>query len=116
MNGPPRSTIEYKRHGEEVEGEEGPLCYHRAPLVPAATYLRTLIECYRSMDRVPMMDAYHSDPDWPKQAHRENMKWYFENVSDCVSFGCVSSSRTRSESLLILDADGRRTELYIGAL
>lgn len=70
MNGLPRSTVEYKCHGEEVEGEEGPLSYHRAPLVPAATYLRTLIECYRSLDRVLMMDAYHSDPDRTRHAYR----------------------------------------------
>jgi hypothetical protein len=62
MNGPPHSPMEYRRHGEDDNDAEGPLVYHRAQLVPAAKYLRTLIECYRSLDGVPLMNAYHSDP------------------------------------------------------
>jgi hypothetical protein len=79
MNGPPEQSIEFKRHGKE---EGGPLEYHRTPLVPAAKYIRTLIDCYRLLDRVPMMNAYHSDPDFAKDKHRESLNWYYENVRD----------------------------------
>ena len=82
MNGPPKQAIEFKRHGKE---EEGPLEYHRAPFVPAAKYVRGLIDCYRAMDRVPMMDAYHSDPNFAKVKLRESLNWYYENVSDAIS-------------------------------
>lgn len=81
MNGPPKQGIEFKRHAEEEEGS-GPLEYHRAPLVPAGQYIRTLIDCYRPLDRVPMMDAYHSDPDFAKAEHRDSLNWYYENVRD----------------------------------
>ena len=88
MNGPPHSAIEYRRYGKEDNDTEGPLVYHRAPLVPAAKYLRTLIGCYLSLDRVPLMDPYHSDPDFAKDEHRESLNWYFENVRTV----CSSSS------------------------
>jgi hypothetical protein len=83
MNGPQSQGIEYKRYKEE-EDKSGPLEYHRAPLVPAGKYLRTLIECYRSLDRVPLMDAYHSDPDFAKEKHQDSLNWYYENVSDVL--------------------------------
>lgn len=53
MDDPPKMSIEYRRHGKDTDSEGlpfGPLMYQRAPLVPAARYLRTLIECYRSLD------------------------------------------------------------------
>ena len=82
INGLPKQSIEYRRHGTQDGGEDVPLEYHRAPLVPAAKYLSTLIECYRSLDRVPLMDAYHSDPEFSKDKHPDSLNWYFENVSE----------------------------------
>lgn len=84
MNGPPKQAIEYRRH-KEVEEESGPLEYHCAPLVPAAKYLRTLINCYRPLDRIPLMNAYHSDPDFAKEVHRDGLNWYYEKVSTTFS-------------------------------
>jgi hypothetical protein len=87
MNGTPKQGIEYKRHAPKHAVEDAPLEYHRAPLVPAAKYLRTLIECYRELDRVPLMDAYHSDPDFAKEKHRDELNWYYENVSEILRLG-----------------------------
>ena len=81
INGVSKQGIEYKRYAPKDDMEVAPLEYHLAPLVPAAKYFRTLIECYRSLDRVPLMDAYHSDPDFAKETHRDGLNWYYENVS-----------------------------------
>ncbi|KIN06781.1 hypothetical protein OIDMADRAFT_15929, partial [Oidiodendron maius Zn] len=81
MNGPPKQAIEYRRH-KEVEERSGTLEYHYAPLVPAAKYLRTLINCYRPLDRIPLMDAYHSDQDFGKEVHRDGLNWYYEKIQD----------------------------------
>lgn len=84
MNEPPKQSIEYRCH--ENAGEEPILLeYHRAPLVPASKYLRTLIGCYQSLDRIPLMDAYHSDPDFVKDADQRGLGSYHDNVSDILS-------------------------------
>ena len=77
---PPKMSIEYRRHGKDEDNEGpplGPLMYQRAPLVPAATYLRTLIKCYRSLDRIPLWEQY-----WLGEHYHWRSSDYQETVSN----------------------------------
>ncbi|KAJ6588445.1 hypothetical protein B0H19DRAFT_1248105 [Mycena capillaripes] len=68
---PPSDTVEWKRHAvpnekwEEAVSKE----YRRAPLVPAARYFLELIYAYRSLSRLPVINADLNDP---KQEARSN--------------------------------------------
>ncbi|KAJ6605359.1 hypothetical protein DFH09DRAFT_1353822 [Mycena vulgaris] len=62
---PPQDTVEWKRHGEVADGELDRAMwtdYRRAPLVPAVQYLSEVIYAYRSLARLPLIDANRSDP------------------------------------------------------
>ncbi|KAF4638059.1 hypothetical protein G7Y89_g19 [Cudoniella acicularis] len=64
-DGPP-IAIEWLRPGNEPTKTpipEPPLDYYLAPCIPAAQFLRNMIDCYHSLDRVPFVDHWESDPD-----------------------------------------------------
>ncbi|KAJ6627018.1 hypothetical protein B0H10DRAFT_1941602 [Mycena sp. CBHHK59/15] len=61
---PSHQSIEWRRHGEvNTEAEEAAQWteYRRAPLVPAARYLTEVIDAYRSLERLPIIDPDKSD-------------------------------------------------------
>ncbi|KAJ7691332.1 hypothetical protein B0H17DRAFT_1133853 [Mycena rosella] len=62
---PPEDTVEWRRHGE-VAGDEWDRMiwteHRRAPLVPAAQYFPEIIDAYRSLARLPLIEAHLSDP------------------------------------------------------
>ncbi|KAJ7717532.1 hypothetical protein DFH07DRAFT_1068201 [Mycena maculata] len=60
-----RNTVEWRRHGVIPAAEAHTLQwteYRRAPLVPSARYFTELIDTYRSLDRLPIIDADRNDP------------------------------------------------------
>ncbi|KAJ7691335.1 hypothetical protein B0H17DRAFT_1063515 [Mycena rosella] len=62
---PPEDTVEWRRHGE-VAGDEWDRMiwteYRRAPLVPVAQYFPEIIDAYRSLARLPLIEAHLRDP------------------------------------------------------
>ncbi|KAH6668724.1 hypothetical protein B0J14DRAFT_599162 [Halenospora varia] len=65
IDGPP-TTIEWLRVGNdpsELPVPDRPFDYYLAPCILAAEFLGNLIECYRSLDRVPIISMYGSDPN-----------------------------------------------------
>ncbi|KAJ7480042.1 hypothetical protein B0H11DRAFT_2280725 [Mycena galericulata] len=64
-NSPPRDTVEWRRHGDVVPADADKLTwteYRRAPLVRAWGYFSELIYAYRSLSRLPVIDADRNDP------------------------------------------------------
>ncbi|KAF7306383.1 SWIM-type domain-containing protein [Mycena indigotica] len=55
--------IEFKRHGLPPEDpDQDPHPWRRVPTVPASQYFNTLIEVYRSLERLPIIDPGMNDP------------------------------------------------------
>jgi len=57
-------------------------------LVPAADFLRTFMDCYRTLDRLPIINGCQSDPKaWKTAAElasesgQSYLAWYYNNVS-----------------------------------
>ncbi|KAJ7474030.1 hypothetical protein FB451DRAFT_283755 [Mycena latifolia] len=62
---PPKDTVEWRRHGEIPDGDWDRATwteYRRTPLVPAPRYLSEVIYAYRSLARLPLINADRSDP------------------------------------------------------
>ncbi|KAJ7129166.1 hypothetical protein C8R44DRAFT_776066 [Mycena epipterygia] len=77
----PQDTVEWRRHGEFPHGDwERAMWteYRRAPLVPAARYLSEIIYAYRSLSRLPVINAYSNDP-------KEKEPWYPSRSSWAVT-------------------------------
>ncbi|KAJ7474012.1 hypothetical protein FB451DRAFT_1466466 [Mycena latifolia] len=92
---PPEDTIEFRRHGEvpdsDAERERATWTeYRRAPLVPAAGYLSEVIYAYRSLARLPVIEADHS-------AHAEE-KTYPQNYPMWI----IRKEQEHQEGLLTL--------------
>ncbi|KAJ7081702.1 hypothetical protein C8R43DRAFT_1052695 [Mycena crocata] len=69
-------TAEFRRQGVVADFDEWEMCgrwteYRRAPLVPAAVYFSEIIDAYRSLKRLPMVEPYLSDPNEPHPAPEE---------------------------------------------
>ncbi|KAJ7474002.1 hypothetical protein FB451DRAFT_1398009 [Mycena latifolia] len=71
----PEDTIEFRRYGEVSDSDAERECatwtkYSRAPLVPAVRYLSEVIYAYRSLVRLPMIEAKRSahaeEPTYPR--------------------------------------------------
>ncbi|KAJ7031531.1 hypothetical protein C8F04DRAFT_1110563 [Mycena alexandri] len=65
--GPEQDTVEWRRHGEIGDSEEGRIRahwtdYRRAALVPAALYFSEVIFAYSSRLRLPIVDPDRNDP------------------------------------------------------
>ncbi|KAJ7145215.1 hypothetical protein C8R43DRAFT_1013241 [Mycena crocata] len=76
---PDFETAEFRRQGVVADLDEWEMCgrwteYRRAPLVPAAVYFSEIIDAYRSLKRLPMVEPYLSDPNEPHPAPEERRR------------------------------------------
>ncbi|KAJ7356692.1 hypothetical protein DFH08DRAFT_849739 [Mycena albidolilacea] len=85
-------SVEWRRHGDVLDSqfdEAGKTQYRRAPLVRAAHYFSELIYAYRSLKRLPIIDADRSEP-------------YREGHSPSYSKWALNLEREEQETLLTL--------------
>ncbi|KAJ7498134.1 hypothetical protein B0H11DRAFT_833178 [Mycena galericulata] len=92
---PRDDTVESRRHGfdlDTADTESEWTEYRRAPLVPAAHYFSELIYAYRSLSRLPVMDAdrndpretrYRTSPAWRVNQEKEEMQTLLALYSEC---------------------------------
>ncbi|KAJ7139476.1 hypothetical protein C8R44DRAFT_764578 [Mycena epipterygia] len=71
-NSPPHDTVEWRRHGEVPNADWTE--YRRTPLVPAARYLSEIIYAYRSLSRLPVINADRNDPK--EKRYSTPPSWY----------------------------------------
>jgi hypothetical protein len=77
-------SVEWRRHGDvpdsQFERNEAIKTeYRRAPLVRAAHYFSELIYAYRSLKRLPIIDAHRSEPY--REGHPPPYsQWAFKNL------------------------------------
>lgn len=115
-DGPRYDAIEWHRYGKfpvNNDYEASTKChppqhleYKLATCIPAAVYLRNLIDCYRSLDRIPIVNPQQSDPtndDKPSGPSSDPYNRYNEDVSFWVSPSQVVHTDSR--------ARGRKREL-----
>lgn len=82
---PPQHAVEWRRHGEVTnDGDERDRItwteYRRAPLVHAAQYFLEIIDAYRSLARVPLIDARLSDPMQKREYRSGYPSWIVNEV------------------------------------
>src|SRR4051812_46069999 len=78
MSGISSFTTEYKRAFRYRDEPENLYPYNSryAAIVPAAKYLRTYIDAYKSLKRIPIVSEWHRDPEYeppPKHMKSEEM-------------------------------------------
>ncbi|KAJ7081689.1 hypothetical protein C8R43DRAFT_1052591 [Mycena crocata] len=83
---PDFETAEFRRQGVVADFDEWEMCgrwteYRRAPLVPAAVYFSEIIDAYRSLKRLPMVEPYLSDPNEPHPAPEERRRGREEKMT-----------------------------------
>ncbi|MCJ1318120.1 hypothetical protein MMC15_003447 [Xylographa vitiligo] len=80
---PSEDSVEWQRHGEYEEKDRGEWTheYRRAPQITAREYLRTYIDAYILLQRLPVIEAEDSDPtkvcDTESEQHGD-MYWYVQ--------------------------------------
>ncbi|KAJ7789472.1 hypothetical protein B0H14DRAFT_242716 [Mycena olivaceomarginata] len=87
-------SVEWRRHGDVPDSqfernEASKTEYRRAPLVRAAHYFSELIYAYRSLKRLPIIDAHRSEP-------------YREGHPPSYSQWALNLEREEQETLLTL--------------
>ncbi|KAF8210277.1 hypothetical protein K438DRAFT_147349 [Mycena galopus ATCC 62051] len=85
--GPNKNTVEWLRHGKVADAEQAGAWrdeeeqaswteYRRTPLVPAARYFSEIIDAYRSLSRLPIINPDHNDP---KEEHHSSYPAWLAN-------------------------------------
>ncbi|KAJ7248619.1 hypothetical protein B0H12DRAFT_1123471 [Mycena haematopus] len=123
----PTGTVEWRRHSEGPEDDDHEgwkqaelTEYRRAALVPAAHYFSELIYAYRSLSRLPVIDATNNDPNedqsgqtreeqqtllklyrefgWPHEWRRAEFvaKWAEEKEKISERWRCIRAAESRT--------------------